>query len=253
MKKKRLLNSLISVGTYTEFLDALVHLATDKSSSYICISNVHMLIEAYKDPSFNAILNNADIATPDGMPLAKCLSLFYKQRQDRIAGMDLFPSLLKKAQEEKLTVFLYGSTEEVLLAIKDKAVKEFPGLRISGSISPPFRPLNEIEKQEIIHKINSSHPDFLFVSLGCPKQEKWMAEHKDKIKSCMIGIGGAFPVYAGLQNRAPRWMQRFSLEWLYRLGQEPKRLWKRYFYTNSLFVILITSFYFKNIFLNKQQ
>jgi len=253
MNKRKLLNSLISTGKYEEYYDYLLFLARNKKSSYTCVCNVHMLIEAHKDPGFNKILNNADITTPDGMPLAKCLSYFYNIQQERIAGMDLFPSLLKKSQETKLSVFLYGSTEEVLMAIKEKASKEFPALNISGMISPPFRELSEIEKNKIIDQINAANPDFLFVSLGCPKQEKWMAEHKNKINSCMIGIGGAFPVYAGLQHRAPEWMQRFSLEWLYRLGQEPKRLWKRYFYTNSLFLVLITNFYFRNIFLTKQQ
>jgi N-acetylglucosaminyldiphosphoundecaprenol N-acetyl-beta-D-mannosaminyltransferase len=162
--------------------------------------------------------------------------------------MDLFPAVMKKADEKNLSVYFYGSTNEVLDSIIKKAQTEYKNLRIAGSYSPPFRTLNSEEKKQIIDTINNANPDFVFVALGCPKQERWMAEHKDKINACMIGVGGAFPVYAGIQKRAPKWMQSFSLEWMYRLCQEPGRLWKRYFYTNSLFLILITSYYFKGIF-----
>ncbi len=251
MRKKRLLNSFITVGRYYEFLDHLVYLAQHKISSYTCVSNVHMLIEAYKDPNFNLILNNADVATPDGMPLAKCLKLFYKLKQDRVAGMDLFPSIMEKAQEKGLSVYFYGSTDEILNQISKKVENEFPSLNIAGFYSPPFRNLVSAENDKIVEMINKQEPNFIFVSLGCPKQEKWMAENKGKIKACMIGVGGAFPVYAGTQKRAPYWMQYYSLEWIYRLLQEPGRLWRRYLYTNSLFIILILRFYLKALFIEK--
>ncbi len=105
--------------------------------------------------------------------------------------------------------------------------------------SPPFRELTKEEKEDIVQRINNINPDFVFVALGCPKQEKWMAEHKNKVNSCMIGFGGALEVYAGVKDRAPKWMQDYSLEWLYRFIQDPKRLWKRYLVTNSLFIILL--------------
>lgn len=181
---------------------------------------------------------SADIATPDGMPLARAMRVLYSVDQDRVSGMDLMPDLMKTSEEKSLSIFLYGSTYEVLKAITAKAKKEFPNLKLY-TYSPLFRPLSQEEKEDIVTMINRHNPDFVFVALGCPKQEKWMTEHKNKIHSCMIGLGGAFEVYANLKDRAPQWMQDYSLEWLYRFVQDPKRLWKRYLMTNPLFIGLL--------------
>jgi len=229
---------MVSSGKYETFIENMLKLSQNSHSSYICISNVHMVIETYLDKSFCHIVNNADIATPDGMPLAKAMKILYGVEQDRVAGMDLMPDLMKISEEKGLSVFLYGSTNEVLKAITTKAKKEFPNLKLSV-YSPPFRTLSQDEKEDIVTMINKNNPDFVFVALGCPKQEKWMAEHKNTIHSSMIGLGGAFEVYADLKDRSPQWMQDYSLEWLYRLLQDPKRLWKRYLVTNSLFIILL--------------
>jgi N-acetylglucosaminyldiphosphoundecaprenol N-acetyl-beta-D-mannosaminyltransferase len=183
-------------------------------------------------------VNNANIATPDGMPLAKAMKWLYGIKQDRVAGMDLMPDLMRVCEEKNLSIFLYGSTDSVLSKIVAKVQIEFPKLSLY-TYSPPFRTLEDKEKEEIIYMINEKKPDFVFVALGCPKQEKWMAEHLNKINSCMIGLGGALEVYADVKDRAPQWMQDYSLEWLYRLVQDPKRLWKRYLITNTLFVILL--------------
>jgi len=238
MKKRKIINTLISTGRYTTFIDNILDLSKNSNSSYVCISNVHMTIEAYLDKEFSKIVNSANIATPDGMPLAKAMKALYGVDQDRVAGMDLMPDLMKTSEEKGLSIFLYGSTDEVLKAIVSKAKKEFPNLELRV-YSPPFRTLSQEEKEDIVTMINRNNPDFVFVALGCPKQEKWMAEHKNKINSCMIGFGGALEVYADQKDRAPQWMQNYSLEWLYRLIQDPKRLWKRYLVTNSLFVGLL--------------
>lgn len=238
MQQKKILKSFISIGSYQKFITEILKLSEEKSSSYISISNVHMTIEVYRDEKFEKVVNHSDITTPDGMPLAKAIKLFYGINQERVAGMDLMPDLMKRSEELGKSIFLYGSTNEILSIIKKKSQKEFPSLKLE-IYSPPFRELNDIEKNEIIHQINDFNPDFVFVALGCPKQEKWMAEHKGIINSCMLGLGGVFEVYAGVKNRAPLWMQNNSLEWLYRLIQDPKRLWKRYLYTNSLFIILL--------------
>jgi N-acetylglucosaminyldiphosphoundecaprenol N-acetyl-beta-D-mannosaminyltransferase len=153
--------------------------------------------------------------------------------------MDLLPDLLKEAEKENKSIYLYGSTKKILRRIVRRASKEYPRLNICGVHSPPFRTLWPEETARIINMINKADPDFLFVSLGCPKQEKWMAEHKGKINACMLGLGQAFNVYAGVEKRLPKWMHNLSLEWTYRLYLEPKRLWKRYLYTNSLFVWLV--------------
>ena len=237
MKKLKVIKSMISIGDYEKFVDNILKLSYKETSSYVCISNVHMNIEAYDDDKFLNIVNSANITTPDGMPIAKALKFLYGISQDRVAGMDLTADIMKKCEEKDMSIFVYGLTDDTLKIFEKKAKKEFTKLNIK-TYSPPFRVLNNIEKDETISMINRFNPDFVFVALGCPKQEKWMAEHKNKINSCMIGLGGALEVYAGIKDRAPKWIQDYSLEWLYRLIQDPKRLWKRYLYTNNKFIIL---------------
>lgn len=238
MRKRKIIRTLVSTGPYKAFIDNILELRKKSSSSYVCVSNVHMSIEAYQSAAFCDVVNNADMATPDGMPLAKAMKLLYGVEQNRVAGMDLMPDIMKVSEERGLSVYLYGSTDEVLETIKAKAAQEFPKLKLYA-YSPPFKELSAEEKSDIIGEINSKKPDFVFVALGCPKQEKWMAEHKGKVHSCMIGLGGAFEVYADVKNRAPQWMQDHSLEWMYRFAQDPKRLWKRYAVTNTLFIVLL--------------
>lgn len=198
-----------------------------------------MTIEAHWDEQFADLVNKADLLTPDGMPLAKAMKLLYGIQQDRVAGMDLLPDLLKEAEKQDLSVFFYGGTQEMLDRTKEFVATNYPLLEKHHYLSPPFRPLTEEEEQDVVTRINDSGVNLVFVALGCPKQEKWMAAMKGKINACMIGIGGALPVMIGMQKRAPQWMQKMSLEWLYRLAQEPRRLFKRYFITNSLFLFLI--------------
>lgn len=240
-----LLNTTITTGSFSTFIDAIMLMSSQKMSSYICVANVHMLIEGHKSKSFQKIINEADIVTPDGMPLAMGLKLLYEEHQDRVAGMDLLPELLRVAERQQLKVFFYGGTSQMQLETKEYIRIHYPSLGVTGFHSPPFRPLTQEEEQEVIQTINDSDTNLVFVALGCPKQEKWMASMKGRINACMIGIGGALPVMVGMQKRAPQWMQKFSLEWLYRLYQEPGRLWKRYLYTNSLFLILFAKEYFR--------
>ena len=238
MNKKEILGVNISIGSFRLFIERLFLLSADKFSSYVCVCNVHMLIEAKNKNSFNELLNKADVVTPDGKPVAQALSFKYNYNQERVAGMDLLPILIEESAKRKRSIYFYGSTVEVLDNIKKRINFDHPSLEIK-MYSPPFRLLTEKEDQDVIKEINCFNPDFVFVALGCPKQEKWMAQHKGRINSCMIGLGGAFPVYAGLQNRAPKWMSNNSLEWLYRLFLEPKRLLRRYFVTNFLFIYYI--------------
>lgn len=239
MEKTRIITSLITTGSYDDMVNGIFSLAQDQPSSYVCCANVHMVVEAYKDRSFNEILNNADMATPDGAPLTKSMQLLYGIKQERVAGMDLLPSLLREAEKRNQSVYFFGDTMEVLSALRDKIALDFPRLRVAGIYSPPFKQLTRTEEQDIVSMINAMSPDLLFVALGCPKQEKWMAAHKGKVNACMLGVGNAFRTYIGVLDRAPGWMQKLSLEWLYRLIQEPQRLWKRYLVTNSLFLFLL--------------
>ncbi len=237
--KKKILSLMVSTGPYQAFVKSIYNLASHNQSSYICVANVHMLIEAHQSPSFAQCVNNADIVTPDGMPLVKSMKWLHGIRQSRVAGMDLLPDLLLLAEKKEIPVYFYGSTDEVLEKTTVYLEKNYPRLNLAGTYSPPFRNLSDDEQEIVINKINESGAKIIFVALGCPKQESWMASMKGRIHGCMIGIGGALPVLVGMQKRAPLWMQKACLEWVYRLAQEPGRLFKRYAVTNSLFVYLL--------------
>ena len=237
-QRKKIITLNVSIGKYDEFIDQIIQYSENRESSYVCVSNVHMCIETYFDSNFAKEVNSANIVTPDGMPLAKAIKLIYRIKQDRVAGMDLMPDLIKKAEEKDLGVYFYGGSEEMIKQTESFVSKNYPDLKNTNFYSPPFRPLTKNEEIEIIKNINDSNANLVFVALGCPKQEKWMASMKGEINACMIGIGGALPVLIGMQKRAPMWMQKTSLEWVFRLTIEPKRLFKRYFITNSYFVFL---------------
>jgi len=233
---------------FNESLDRVMEFALKKKSSYICFANVHMTIEAYKDKSFLEKVNNADLVLADGKPIAFACKLLHHKKQERISGMDFTPCILEKANEKNLSVFIYGSTAGVIAAMNEKITLNFPRIHFAGAISPPFTTLTADEIKNDIEKINRSGAHLVFVALGCPKQEKWMAESSDKINAVLLGIGGALPVVAGIQKRAPKWMQNMALEWFYRLIQQPGRLFTRYFYTNSYFIFLLVSDWIKSLF-----
>lgn len=239
MKKKHLLNFPITLGKYGEIVDEIIALTKRPTSSMVCVANVHMFVEAYKDPKFLKIVKEAEIVTADGKPLTWALQMLYGIKQDRVAGMDLLPDLLQKMSHENLSAYFYGGSQSLLDKTKTFLEKNYPALNVSGLYSPPFHALSEEEKKAAIDRINEAAPKIIFVILGCPKQEKWMASVKDKVHAVMIGIGGALPVMLGIQRRAPRWMQKNGLEWLYRLRQEPQRLFGRYHQTNRIFIWLM--------------
>ena len=239
MEQKSLISINISTGSYDNFIDELIIRSAQKSS-YTCVANVHMLVEAYRDKSFSDVVNAADIVTPDGVPLKWVLKILYGIKQERVAGMDMLPDLLKQAEQKRIPVFFYGGTEEMLEGINKSLPAQYPDLPIAGTFSPPFRKLTAEEDQQIVDRINNSGAKMVFVVLGCPKQEKWMSHMKGKVNAAMIGVGGALPVFIGMQKRAPRWMQKTGMEWFFRLCQEPRRLFKRYFITNTVFIFLLS-------------
>jgi N-acetylglucosaminyldiphosphoundecaprenol N-acetyl-beta-D-mannosaminyltransferase len=242
MKKRTVFNSKISTGTYREFIQEIFQLVKFKVPSYVCFANVHMVVEAQRDPSFQRVLNGANVAAPDGKPVSIAMKLINRQNQDRVCGMDMMPDLLREAALRGKSVFFYGDTEEMLELISTKAKREFPDLKISGYYSPPFRELSDTESEEMVSMIKNAAPDLVFVSLGCPKQEKWMAKYRDKLGSCLLGVGQAFRVYAGVEKRLPPWMRNLCLEWMFRLCLEPGRLWKRYLVTNTYFLLLTLNY-----------
>jgi len=227
----------ITTGSCQDILDELVRLSDHrKSSAYVCFVNVHMMVEAHKNLEFRTIVNNADVCCPDGVPVAKSVGWFYAMRQPHMAGPDTLPKLVAKAGELHKRIFLLGSTEDVLEQFVERTALEYPEAVICGYESPPFRELTEEEDTALVRKINDSGADMIFVALGCPKQEKWMAAHRGRVNGCMFGLGYAIPVFAGMASRAPRWMIDHGLEWSFRLFSDPKRLFKRYVDTNSIFV-----------------
>lgn len=225
--------------SFAESLDKVMGWALARTPAYVCFANVHMTIEAHRDETLRRQINNADLVLADGKPLAVACRWLHGKRQERIAGMDFMPALLREAAQRQARVFLYGSTPPVLDALQQKIRSDFAGVEIAGAISPPFRPLSEEELSGHIGQINQSGAHVVLVSLGCPKQERWMAMHSTRLHAVLLGVGGAFAVTAGLQQRSPAWMQRMGLEWLHRLLQEPGRLFKRYFVTNTAFILLL--------------
>ena len=239
MQKKHLISIGISLSDYHDFVNNIIMLTEhEQRNEYVCVANAHMLVEAYRHKDFADMVNNSKITTPDGMSLIWGLRLLYKIKQCRVAGMDLLPDLLAEASKHKKAVFLYGGTEDILMKTQKYISINYPGIPHVGAYSPPFSPMREKEEEEIVKMINSSNVGLVFVTLGCPKQERWMAAMKDKINAVMIGVGGALPVLIGLQKRAPKWMQKVGLEWFFRFLQEPLRLWKRYATTNFMFILL---------------
>ena len=232
---------VLGVGVTTLSLDQHVALLTEWArrrdrSRVVCVANVHMLVEGRRDAAFAEILKQADAVTPDGMPLVWFLRRRANPRQERVAGMDLLSALCAAAEREGIGVFFLGSTPDVLEAVGQLLRREHPRLRLAGMESPPFREPTPNEDTALVARIAASEAGFVFVSLGCPKQERWMHAHRDKIRTVMVGMGAAVAVYAGVEPRAPRFMRQLGLEWLFRLIREPRRLWRRYAVTNSLFV-----------------
>ncbi len=219
-------------------LSKMLQWADQRLSKVVCVANVHMIMEGNWHSDFSDVLNQADLLTPDGMPLAWMMSWLQLKKQERVAGMDIFVGLCKQADERPVSLFLVGSTPETLGKIQQRLSDEFPGVQVAGMVPLPFRPLTVSEDKALVQQINDSKAGLVFVCLGCPKQEQWMHAHKGQIDAVMIGLGGAFSMFAGEVKRAPKFARELGLEWLYRLFQEPRRLWKRYFSTIPPFLFL---------------
>ncbi|RHP34971.1 WecB/TagA/CpsF family glycosyltransferase [Lachnotalea sp. AF33-28] len=209
------------------------------SGEYICISNVHTTVMSYDNPNYRVIQNKAVLALPDGNPLSViCRSRGFKETE-RIAGPDFMHKLFILSIKRGYSHFFYGSSPETLEKLRSRLSERYPGLKIAGMFSPPFCEMSPEEDKIITDNINSFRADIIWVGLGAPKQEIWMSHHRGKLHGLMIGVGAGFDYFAGNIKRAPAWMQACSLEWLYRLCQEPKRLFKRYLYTNTKFLWLL--------------
>jgi N-acetylglucosaminyldiphosphoundecaprenol N-acetyl-beta-D-mannosaminyltransferase len=224
---------------YRRGLDALIAAAERRAggSAYFC--NVHMLIERLSHRDLDRAMRSASWIFPDGKPIAVTMRMFGYRRAERIAGLDAVPDLCRIAAERGLRVYFYGGSAETVSRLQARLRERHPDLEIAGAVSPPYRRLSAEEEATDIARIEASGAHLCFVGLGCPKQELWIARNRARTGAVLLGVGAAFDTVAGTLSRSPRWMQQSGLEWLYRLVQEPRRLWKRYAATNPLFVNLL--------------
>lgn len=218
-----------TVSYITNNLEAL-------KGNYICVSNVHTTVMAFRDEAYRKVQNSAAMALPDGQPLAITSRRRGYTHAERVPGPDLMPAILQLSQEKGYSHYFYGSTEYTLEKLRVSLLQKYPALKIAGMYAPPFRKLTDEEDEEVVRRINESSADFVWVALGAPKQEKWMYEHKNRVGGLMIGVGAAFDFLAGTVKRAPEWMQRFCMEWVFRISQDPRRMLPRYLNTNFAFV-----------------
>jgi N-acetylglucosaminyldiphosphoundecaprenol N-acetyl-beta-D-mannosaminyltransferase len=231
--KVNVLGVHISATSYNEVVKTCSAWISARDSGsrahYICVTSVHGVMEARKNDEIRSILNQADIATPDGMPLVWALRSFGKPEQQRVYGPNLMFALCDQAARLGHRVFLYGGRPETLDTLQSNLLVRFPKLIIAGSYSPPFAPLSQEEVEHVRDMIREASPGIIFVGISTPKQERWMSEHRDVFPGVvMVGVGAAFDFHAGRVRQAPGWMQRNGLEWLFRLTREPSRLWRRY-------------------------
>lgn len=217
-------------------LDRVLAWSHARESRFVVLANVHVVVTASSDTALGAAVATADMVTPDGAPVAWMLGRLSHTTQERVTGPDLTWALLGRCEAESLPVYFFGSSQETLALLAARINHAFPALTVAGYEAPPFRPMTAQEDAEAVQRINLSGAGLVFVGLGCPKQEKWMHAHRGRIKAVMLGVGAAFDFHAGTVARAPTWMRNSGLEWLHRMLSEPRRLWKRYLVTNSIFM-----------------
>lgn len=232
----KILGTDINVTDMEQTVQYLSHNLDELRGKYICVSNVHTTVMAYRDKDYRKVQNQAAMALPDGKPLSIVSKRRGYKEAKRVPGPDLMPEIFRISREKGYRHYFYGSTEETLEKLRIKLKEKYPYLKIAGAYAPPFRPLSKEEDNQMIHRINEAKPDFIWVGLGAPKQEIWMNAHMDQVSGIMIGVGAAFDFSAGTVKRAPKWMQELCLEWLYRILQDPVRLIPRYFGTNLSFL-----------------
>lgn len=229
----------VSAINMDQALDLLDHWITEGTRNYVCVTGVHGIMESRRDERLRQIHNDAGLVTPDGMPLVWWTRWSGWGHASRVYGPDLLLACCRRSIAPGYRHFFYGGQDGVAGLLAGRLAKRFPGLEIAGTWTPPFRPLTAREDDDVVTTINAAAPDIVWVGLSTPKQEYWMAEHIGRIDApVVIGVGAAFDFHAGLKRQAPIWMQHSGLEWLFRLGCEPRRLWKRYLVNNPAFVWL---------------
>ena len=231
-----ILKTNINVTNMEDTISYITEHLEELKGNYICVSNVHTTVMAFRDEKYRRVQNSAAMALPDGQPLSIVSRRRGYRQAQRVPGPDLMPAILDLSQEKGYTHYFYGSTEQTLAKLEKVLLARYPKLRIAGMYAPPFRKLTQAEDEEAVRRINDSGADFIWVALGAPKQEKWMYGHRHKVNGVMIGVGAAFDFLAGTTKRAPMWMQKLCMEWVFRIMQDPGRMLPRYLNTNFAFV-----------------
>jgi N-acetylglucosaminyldiphosphoundecaprenol N-acetyl-beta-D-mannosaminyltransferase len=209
------------------------------AARYICLTSVFNVMRSYDHPHFRHVHNSAGLVAPDGMPMVWISRLRGRTDIDRVYGPDLMLALCDHSRSRGYRHFFYGGSPGVAELLAQRLGERFPGLQTVGTYCPPFRPLTGHEDERIVEMINRAEPDIVWVGLGCPKQEQWMYEHVDRVRSVLIGVGAAFDFHAGVKRQAPRWVQRSGLEMVFRVLMEPRRLWRRFLWNHPRFVVLV--------------
>lgn len=237
LASRTIIGTRVDAVSRTQVVDRVFGWAGNREPHYVCVCNVHLVMEAHDDAATNQAVNSADLVTPDGVPLVWGLRLLGVNDAVRVHGPWLLPHLCGEATTRGIPVGFYGGTPEVLADLVDELGARFPGLDVAYEYSPPFRPLTPEEDEQVVREITESGARILFVGLGCPTQERWMAAHKERLPLVMLGVGAAFDFVSGHKLEAPMWMQTLGLGWLFRLACEPRRLWYRYAYHNPRFIV----------------
>lgn len=232
-----ILNTNINVTTVEE----VSKLLQNKEAQTIAVCNTNTLVRSYKNKALQKKINSFDIKVPDGFPVAKASSILYKNKQERVDGYNIFHKTIEKGLENNLSHYFFGSDEEIINKLKSKLLKKYPNLNILGYTCPPLLNYEDLTKDEYIRDLKEKKPDVVWVSLGFPKQEEFidLLLKNNNIESNIAGIGAVFEWTAGTKIKAPEILANIGLEWIFRLIQEPKRLFKRYFVDNFLFIIYI--------------
>ena len=238
--KKHLFGVNVSATTYDETVAAVLAMAAAGRGGAVEFMCVHGLVECQTDAAFRDALNEFDIVATDGQPVRWAINHFHKAGlADRVYGPECTWRLCRAAAAAGVSVYFYGSSPEVIAALTANALKAFPDLKIAGAESPPFRPLTADEDAAVVGRVNASGAGLLFLGTGCPRQELFAARHRRDIRAVQLCVGAAFDLHAGVKSMAPAWMQKRGLEWLFRLVQEPRRLWKRYLVYNSIYAAMV--------------
>jgi N-acetylglucosaminyldiphosphoundecaprenol N-acetyl-beta-D-mannosaminyltransferase len=235
---RAILGMRVDATSYDAATSLVLEWAAARESRAVAVATVNNVMESYDDPSYRDVMNAADLVTPDGMPLVWGLQWLGIGSATRVYGPDLTPVVLDAAERAGVEVGFYGSSPEVLDALRTKIGSAYPALKVVYATSPPFGDVSDEEDAETVRAINASGCRILFVGLGCPKQERWIVQHRGQVDAVMLGVGAAFDFLAGTKRQAPAVVQRAGLEWLFRLGTEPRRLWRRYLRHNPRFVVL---------------